>query len=269
MSVEHVNSEDFVLRADKGPVTWLTLNRPDAMNALSLGVIADFDRHITAIENDRAVRVVVVTAAGRAFCAGADLKEVLGSDGGLNPKRLLAFEQKAVGVMARLAALPKPVIAALNGITMAGGIELALHCDLIIASEKARIGDGHINYGLLPGAGGASRLPRVIGPTRAKYLAFTGELVSAEEARQMGLVNEVVPAEQLSERAGELANAIARRSPSALRLFKQAIDEGLDQPLANAMKLERLVTAEHLHSGDVQEGLAAFNEKRQPRFGNL
>lgn len=257
----------LVQRTDKGPVAWLTLNRPDAMNALSTPLIDEIDSHVTAIEADPQVRVVVVTATGRAFCAGADLKEVLGPDGSVSPTRLLAFEKRAASVMARLASLPQPVIAAVNGTTMAGGLELALHCDLVVAAAEAKIGDGHTNYGLLPGAGGASRLPRVIGPTRAKYLAFTGAMLSAEEAQAMGLVNEVVPAAELVSRAEELSAAIAQRSPSALRLFKQAIDDGLDQPLESALRLERLVTAEHLHSGDVQEGLAAFTQKRTPRFG--
>jgi enoyl-CoA hydratase/carnithine racemase len=255
-----------VTRIDKGPVAWLSLNRAEAMNALSERVLDALAAHLADIEDERDVRVVVVTATGRAFCAGADLKEVLGPDGKVDPARLLAFEKGAAETFAMLASLPKPVIAALNGITMAGGLELALHCDLVVASADARLGDGHINYGLLPGAGGAARLPRVVGPTRAKYLAFTGELVTAKEAQAMGLVNEVVPADQLVTRAEELATTIARRSPSALRLFKQAIDDGLDQPLASALRLERLVTAEHLHSGDVDEGLRAFAEKRAPLF---
>lgn len=255
-----------VTRVDKGPAAWLTLNRPEAMNALSDRVLADLDTHVEDIEDDPDVRVVVVTATGRAFCAGADLKEIVGPDGQVDPVRLLAFEKRAADAFARLAALPKPVIAALNGVTMAGGLEVALHCDLVVASADARLGDGHINYGLLPGAGGAARLPRVVGPTRAKYLAFTGALLAADDARAMGLVNEVVPADHLVPRTEELAATLATRSPSALRLFKQAIDDGLDQPLASALRLERLATAEHLHSGDVEEGLRAFAEKRAPRF---
>ena len=255
-----------VTRSDDGPVTWLTLTRPEAMNALSDQVAAELDAHLAGIETDRDVRVVVVTATGRAFCAGADLKEVLGSDGQLDPRRLLDFEARLAAVFGRVAALPKPVIAALNGITMAGGLELALHCDLVVASSEARIGDGHINYGLLPGAGGAARLPRVVGATRAKYLAFTGALLSADQAQAIGIVNEVVAPDQLAARTQELAASSARRSPSALRLFKQAIDDGLDQPLETALRLERLVTAEHLLSGDVQEGLRAFGEKREPVF---
>lgn len=258
-----------VLRSDKGAVTWLTLNRPDAMNALNLGLIQALDEHLDDIANDPSVRVVVIASTGHAFCAGADLKEILGPDGSVDPPRLLSFEKRGSEVFGRLAGLPKPVIAALNGTTMAGGLELALHCDLVVASSKAKIGDGHTNYGLLPGAGGAARLPRVIGPTRAKYLAFTGILLAADEARAMGLVNEVVPAEDLIGRVDELASTIAKRSPSALRLFKQAIDDGLDQPLPSALRLERLVTAEHLHSGDVQEGLLAFAEKREPRFTDI
>ncbi|PRZ43950.1 short chain enoyl-CoA hydratase [Antricoccus suffuscus] len=259
-------AEPMVTRQDRGPVTWLTLNRPDAMNALDTNLLGELDVHARSVADDPAVRVVVITATGRAFCAGADLKAVLGAGDTLDPARMLGFERQAQATFARVAALPKPTIAALNGITMAGGLELALHCDLVIASSQARIGDGHTNYGLLPGAGGAARLPRVIGPTRAKYLAFTGELLAAEQAMSMGLVVEVVPPDELEPRVEKLSQAIARRSPSALRLFKQVIDDGLDQPLPSAMRLELLATAEHLHSGDVDEGLRAFAEKREPRF---
>lgn len=258
----------LVRRQDRGPVAWLTLNRPADMNSLNTQLLRELEQHVADIRESPEVRAVVITATGRAFCAGADLKEVLGDTGQLDSTRLLAFEASAVEVMGKLAALPMPVIAAVNGVAMAGGLELALHCDVVVASSDARIGDGHTNYGLLPGAGGASRLPRVIGPTRAKYLAFTGALVSANEAQAMGLVNEVIEPEHLESRTEELSSAIAQRSPSALRLFKQAIDDGLDQPLGSATRLERLVTAEHLHSGDVEEGLRAFTEKRTPRFAN-
>lgn len=260
------NAEPVVIRHDQGAVAWLTLNRPDAMNALGTGMLAELDDHIRSVAADPEVRALVITATGRAFCAGADLVEVLGESGALDTQRLLSFERQAQRTFAALADLPKPTIAAVNGITMAGGLELALHCDIVIASSRAKIGDGHTNYGLLPGAGGAARLPRVIGPTRAKYLAFTGALLTAEQALSMGLVVEVVEPEQLESRTVELSESIAKRSPSALRLFKQVIDDGLDQPLPSALRLELLATAEHLHSGDVDEGLRAFAEKREPRF---
>lgn len=259
-------AEPMVAREDRGPVAWLTLNRPESMNALNRNLLAELDAHVGSLADDPTVRVVVITATGRAFCAGADLKAILGSGATVDPKAMLDFERQAQATFARVASLAKPTIAVLNGITMAGGLELALHCDLVIASSRARIGDGHTNYGLLPGAGGAARLPRVIGPTRAKYLAFTGDLLSAEQAMSMGLVVEVVAPDELHSRAAELSSTIAKRSPSALRLFKQAIDDGLDQPLRSAMRLELLATAEHLHSGDVDEGLRAFAEKREPNF---
>lgn len=256
-----------VLREDSGPVVRLILNRPEVLNALNRPMLDALNQHLADIESTENVRAVIVAAAGRAFSAGADLKEVLGSDGGVAARRLLSFERSAAETFGRLAALPVPVIAEVNGTAMAGGLELMLHCDLVVASSSSRIGDGHINYGLLPGAGGAARLPRVIGPTRAKYLAFTGVLMAAVDAQAMGLVNEVVDPDQLESRTAELASAIAQRSPSSLRLFKQAIDDGPDQPLPSAMRLERLVMSEHLHSGDVDEGLRAFVEKRTPDFG--
>ncbi len=255
-----------IRREDKGPVAWLTLDRPAHKNALNRELVGGLETFVADLECNDDIRVVVVTGTGDAFCAGADLREVLGPDGKIDPPRLLAFERWASAVFERLAALPKPVIAAVNGTALAGGLELVLHCDLAVAAEHARLGDGHLTYGLLPGAGGAARLARVIGPTRAKYLAFTAALLPAAECRHMGLVNEVVPGDQLAERAAELAGELAERSPSALRLFKQVIDDGLEQPLTTALRLEHLATAEHLHSGDVDEGLAAFAAKRKPDF---
>lgn len=261
-------TEAQLVRHEQAGTVWLTLNRPHAMNALTSEMFDQFDHQIGLIERDDNVRVVVVTATGRAFCAGADLGEIQGDDGDVDPARLLTFVRRAAQVMARLAALPVPVIGAINGTTLAGGLELAMHCDLIVAAESAHLGDGHVTYGLLPGAGGAARLPRLIGPRRAKYLAFTGGLLPAQDCLAIGLVNEVVADGELISRVTRLAAELSAKSRSALRLFKQAIDDGLDAPLPQALRLEALVMAEHLHSGDVDEGLHAFRDKRTPRFAS-
>ena len=179
----------------RGAAAWITLNRPDAMNALSGAMCDELSPLLARLGRDPEVRVLVLTGAGRAFCAGADLKGVLGDSadapGADDP--LNAFLDRVSDTIDRLRALPKPTIAALNGLTMAGGLELAMACDLMIAAESARIGDAHANFGVFPGAGGTAVLPRRIGPTAAKYLLFTGDTQSAAELLPLGLVNPVVP----------------------------------------------------------------------------
>jgi len=170
------------------------------------------------------------------------------------------------GMMDRLRVCPKPTIAALNGLTMAGGLELAMACDLIIAAESARIGDAHANFGVFPGAGGAAILPRRIGATAAKYLLFTGDTLPARELVSLGLVNRVVPDAELVSEVEKLALRIASKSPLVLRRMKQTVADGLEQPQASALRLERLVLDAHRHSHDIQEGLAAFVGKRTPDF---
>lgn len=247
---------------------WLTLNRPEAMNALSDELCAELDDAITRVGRDREIRVLVVTGKGKAFCAGADLKGVF--EGGTAPAGeedpLNSFLDKVAGVIDRLRNLPKPTIAALNGLTMAGGLELAMACDLIVAAESARIGDAHANFGVFPGAGGAAVLPRRIGPTAAKYLLFTGDTLPASELVPLGLVNRVVPDASLDAEVDTLASRIASKSPLVLRRMKQAVDDGLAQSQTTALRLERLVLDAHRHSRDIREGLAAFVEKRKPEF---
>jgi enoyl-CoA hydratase len=246
-----------------GPVAWLRLNRPDAMNALSTELLDDLDHAIDIVERDTTVRVVVLTGTGHAFCAGVDLKEIGQPP---DPDRIVAFVRAAGATIDRLPALGKPVIAAVNGLALAGGLELVLACDLVVAAASARLGDAHANYGLLPGAGGAVRLARVVGPTVAKYLAFTGQSLPAADLVPLGLVNEVVPPGRLRTRANELAQQIAAKSPQGIARMKALIRDGLDQPLDTALRLERLVLATHAHSADLVEGLAAFTEKRLPRY---
>ena len=249
-------------------VAWLRLDRPAALNALSEPLLDDLDRAIDRAYEDPAVRVVVVTGTGHAFSAGADLAfafEAL-QEGGDAGDKLLGFVARARAVLDRLASLPKPVIAAVNGVALAGGLELVLCCDLVIAAETARFGDAHANYGLLPGAGGAVRLTRKIGPTRAAQLLFTGEFVSAHDLVGVGLVNRVVPDASLEDTVQEVAETIASKSPLGLRRMKELIALALDQPVDAALRAEQFALAAHVHSRDLQEGLSAFREKRRPRF---
>lgn len=249
-------------------VAWITLERPDAMNALSDTMCAELLAAVERIESDAAIRVVVLTGSGRAFCAGADLKGLSEhtSIRGAADDPLLKFLELAAGMMERLRAVPKVTIAALNGLTMAGGLELAMACDLILAAESARIGDAHVNFGVFPGAGGAAVLPRRIGATAAKYLLFTGETMPAAELVPLGLINRVVPDAMLLAEAEKLAARIASKSPLVLRRMKQAVADGLEQPQAAALRMERLVLEAHRHSHDLAEGLEAFVGKRKPEF---
>ena len=251
----------------RGPVAWLTLNRPAAMNALSPELLDALSEAVDRIEADVAIRAVVLTGAGRAFCAGADLAHVLDSVSESNGGApLLAFVARAEAVLARIELLPMPVIAAVNGLALAGGLELVLCCDLVLAAESARLGDAHANYGLLPGAGGSVRLPRKLGPTRAKQLLFTGELQTASTLAAAGLVNQVVPDGELTTAAQKLGESLAEKSPLTLRAMKRLVDDGLQQPPATALRVEQLTLAAHLSSRDVREGLTAFREKRKPHF---
>jgi enoyl-CoA hydratase/carnithine racemase len=262
--------EDFAeLRLERyGATARITLNRPAAMNALSGPLCEELARALGQIERDPAVRVVVLTGAGRAFCAGADLKGVFDATGS-GPQAedpMNAFLDQVAGMIDRLRVLPKPTIAALNGLTMAGGLELAMACDLIVAAAGARIGDAHANFGVFPGAGGAAVLPRRIGPTAAKYLLFTGDTMPAAELVPLGLVNRVVPDDQLPAEVDKLAAQIGAKSPLVLRRMKQAVADSLEQPQSTALRMERLVLEAHRHSHDLREGLAAFVGKRKPEF---
>lgn len=249
-----------------GPVAWIRLNRPRAMNALNHDLLDALDSALDAVENDVVIRVAVLTGAGGVFCAGADLKGLVGADGSVDEDALLMLVRRAGATISRIPAVGKPVIAAVNGLAVAGGLELVLACDLVVAAKGARLGDAHANYGLLPGGGGAVRLARVVGPTVAKYLAFTGDFLSAVDLVPLGLVNQVVDDDELDARVGELAERLANKSGAGLAHMKRLIDDGLEQPLVTALRLEQQALAVHVRSPDLQEGLTAFREKREPRY---
>lgn len=242
---------------------WIRLNRSHAMNALTPEVLQGIDQALNEAQDCADVMSVVLIGSGRAFCAGADLKYVK-AEAGQNGTN--AFLENVLAIMNRVERFPKPVIAALNGITLAGGLELVLCCDLVIAARSAKIGDAHANYGLLPGGGGSVRLPRVVGSARAKYLLFTGDFVDAAELVEAGLVNKVVDDDQLESATQAVVDKIATKSPLGLRRMKALVDDGLQQSMDTALRLELLVCELHQHSADLHEGLAAFNEKRIPRF---
>ena len=247
----------------RGNALWITLNRPNAMNAINDAVADGLDAGLDAAAADDALRCIVIRAEGKAFCAGADLKSVQEqTDAG----RMDAFVDRLFTVFNRIEAFPRPVIAAVNGLALAGGLELVLCCDLVIAAESAKIGDAHANYGLIPGGGGSVRLPRKIGSTRAKYLMYTGEFLNAAEMERMGLVNQVVPDEDLEETVAALVARLDEKSPLGLKLMKQLTEDGLNQPKETALRNELMAISVHSQSQDWAEGLAAFVEKRKPNF---
>jgi enoyl-CoA hydratase len=249
----------------KDGVATITLNRPDKLNAINPQIISELGKAADDIEGDDAVRVVVITGAGRAFSAGADLEEV----GGLlkSPLELERFLRAWRRSFDSIENLGKPVIAAINGMALAGGLELVMVCDLAIASEDARIGDQHANFGLIPGGGNTQRLPRVLGSRKAKYLMLTGDWLSGAEAEEIGLVNKAVPANELDKAVKELADKLVEKSPLASRAIKFLANRGMETDLATGLDLEIEMAALHMGTTeDVKDGLKAFREKKKPIF---
>ncbi|MDP6621801.1 MAG: enoyl-CoA hydratase/isomerase family protein [Alphaproteobacteria bacterium] len=247
----------------RGPVAWITLNRPEAMNALTVALMRELGAALQSLENDPGVRVLVLTGAGRAFCGGADLKDVAGDTPGA---AIAAFIEVAGPVVRHLAAFPKPVIAAVNGLALAGGLELVMCCDLALARESAKLGDAHANFGLIPAGGGSVRLTRRIGPQRAKLLLFTGRFVSAQEALELDLVTGVSADADLEGDVQSLAEAIAAKSPLGLKRMKSLVADATRLSEEDALRAEERLAIEHSDSADAREGLAAFGEKRKPVF---
>src|SRR6266542_5098509 len=240
------------------------LNRPEQLNAISPALLADLDRVCEAVERDPGVRVVTLTAAGRAFCAGADLKAVKA----LSPdaERWNGFMRLWHRVFNRIEALPVPVIAGVHGLALAGGLELVLVADLVVADEAARLGDQHANFGLVAGGGGSQRLPRLIGARRAKEMMLLGGWLSAAQALEWGLVNRVAPAGTLGAVVDEMAGLLAAGSGSAARTVKALVNRAFDADLVSGLELELSLVAAHMRSSEAAEGLRAFAEKRKPVF---
>ncbi|MCB1476669.1 MAG: enoyl-CoA hydratase/isomerase family protein [Rhodobiaceae bacterium] len=258
---------ETVLFEKRGSAAWITFNRPEAMNAMSPRQAADLNAALDAVEADRDFRCVVITGTGRAFCAGADLKEVKALGEGEDRERARkAFLDFTRSVLRRIELFPMPVIAAVNGLALAGGLEVVLVCDLVIAAEEAKLGDQHAQFGLLPGWGGSVRLPRKIGVNRAKELMFTARHVPARTMMEWGLVNQVVPLAELETATAALAAGLEDKSPLGLAAMKRMADDGMEQPLEVALRYETAIVDGFQDSHDRQEGLRAFAEKRKPQF---
>ncbi len=257
-------NDEILIFESFGPVARLTLNRPKAMNSLNAAISQELERHLIEIAARDDLRVLILTGRGPAFCAGADLKEV--SAGATLEPGEPDFLDRASVLFGLLRNFTKPVIAALNGVTMAGGLELAMCADLIVAAESAVIGDAHANYGVYPGAGGAAILPRLIPLNMAMYLLLTGKTLAAAEMKALGLVCEVHPDDALQSAVLELAQQIAAKSPIALARMKEVARASADKTRDDALLHEQVMLRRHLRSADFQEGLRAFTEKRAPCF---
>lgn len=254
----------LLLSIDEGVAT-LTLNRPEAMNAITQRMKDELGAALDAVTTDQDVRVLVVTGAGdKAFCAGADVKERAASEPA--PAEFFFRQQATHRLFSRLEQFPKPVIAALNGVAFGGGAEIALCADLRVAAEHARFGLTEVSLGVIPAGGGTQRLARLVGPARAKELLFTAARLTAAEAMSLGLVNRVVPASQLGEEVRSLARTLSRMPPLALRFAKQAVDKGLQADLQTALDFELYAAAILFDTEDRREGMRAFIEKRAPQF---
>jgi enoyl-CoA hydratase/carnithine racemase len=245
-------------------VARVVLNRPDQLNSVSPDLLRDLWQVCETVEGDSTSKAVTLTGAGRAFCAGADLKAV--REMVPDPAKWKAFIRLWHRVYNRIEVLPVPVIAGVHGYALAGGLELALVCDLVVADEEARLGDQHANFGLVAGGGGSQRLPRLIGVRRAKELMLLGGWLTARQALEWGLVNRVAPAGKLAESVEELASALARKSGSASRTVKALVNRALDVDLVSGLEMEIELAGAHMRSPEAAEGLRAFVEKRQPVF---
>ncbi|MCM3476897.1 MULTISPECIES: enoyl-CoA hydratase [Bacillaceae] len=241
----------------------ITLTRPEAANAMSIQLLTELSDTLKALHYNRDIRVVLIIGEGeKAFCAGADLKERKGMDEH-QVKQTVAFIGSTIQ---QVEDLPQPVIAVLNGVAFGGGLELALACDLRIAGKNAKIGLTETSLGIIPGAGGTQRLPRLIGMGRAKELIYTARRISAAEAYRLGIVEYVYEPEYLMEKAYELALEIAKNAPLSLIQAKTAINHGMDADLKTGLKIEALAYNELLRTADRLEGLQAFQEKRKPQY---
>ena len=256
-----MDADAIVFEKEDG-ILWARLNRPEALNAINEEVVEGLEKLVAKVREERDIRVVVIIGSGKAFCAGADIKMFLRSDT-FTAREIIERLGKALEAFEDL---DVPVIAAVNGFAVGGGCEMAMACDIIIASEKASFGQPEINIGIIPGAGGTQRLARLIGWKRAMELCLTGDRISAQEAERLGLVNRVVKEDELEEEARKLAKKLSEKSPFAVMLVKQAVNRGFKMGLKDGIAYERDLFALSFSSEDAREGMTAFVEKRKAEY---
>lgn len=249
-----------------GPAAWVTLCRPAELNALTAKMVGELAAAFDVVDADPDILCVIVTGQGRAFCSGADLKSILDFPADERVAETDRFLDKVSRLVSRIESIGKPVIAAVNGIATAGGMEIILGCDIVIASAEAKLGDGHANYGLLPGAGASVRLARKVGTNHAKYLFFTGSLLPVSDPIFTQLVTRIVPGAELVATVEALADQIGEKSSLALQRTKTLVNAALQQSIEAGLAAELDANRTHINSHDYNEGLAAFSERRRPVF---
>jgi enoyl-CoA hydratase len=252
-----------VLLEKEGRIATLTINRPKALNALNVETLLDIKAAVEIVRDDNDIDVLIVTGAGdKAFVAGADITYMLD----INAMQGREFGRIGQGVFSLIECISKPVIAAINGFTLGGGCELAMACDFRICSEKSLFGQPEVGLGVTPGFGGTQRLPRLVGTGMAKQLLYTGDTINAQEALRIGLVNAVVPSENLMEYVQKIAKKIASRGAIAVQFCKDAVNEGMQTDIDRAMTIEADIFGLCFATEDQKEGMKAFVEKRKAEF---
>lgn len=254
----------YIIVEKNEDIACITINREEVLNALTGEVIAELDAAFHDLHHDDDIRCIILTGKGRAFVAGADIS-LLNTFKGQQGRQLARMGQ---AMMNYIESMDKPVIAAINGFAIGGGCELAMCCDIRIASQKAKFGQPEVNLGITPGYGGTQRLTRLIGKGMAKYLCLTGDQISAEEAKEIGLVEKVVPPEELMDEAYKVAKKITTKAPIAAGLVKLAINASEDIPLNLGIAYEAELYNTAFKTEDREEGLSAFLDKRKPVFKN-
>lgn len=254
---------ELLIYEKEAPFAFITINRPNAMNALSNALVEEFDQAFDLVEQDEEIRALIITGAGeKAFMAGADINELNNRDFVLGRKQTRQRQQ----VFNRIGEMKIPVIAAINGFALGAGLELAIACTLRVACEEARLGAPEVNLGIIPGDGATQRLPRLIGFGRAMEMVLTADFIEAQEAYRIGLVNKVVPRAELMEAAKKLAAKIAAKAPLAIQCAKEAVNRSMEVGIYEGLAHESYLHAFTCASEDKKEGVAAFLEKRKPSF---
>jgi enoyl-CoA hydratase len=255
--MENINLEK------KNHIAYVTIDRPKVLNALNAATIGELQEVFTELAADHGIRVVILTGAGeKSFVAGADINELAKN----NPVEAKAYTHRGQAVLDLIENLGKPVIACINGFALGGGCEIAMACTMRLASENAKIGQPEVKLGIIPGYGGTQRLPRLVGTGLAMQILLTGEMISAQEAHRIGLVNEVVPADRLIARAEEIAGKIIANAPLAIQYCMEAVNQGLNMTLQEGLFLEATLFSVCCATEDKNEGTNAFLEKRAAKF---
>lgn len=252
---------NLIIELNDGIMT-VIISRPKAMNALNTNLLTELNTLIDSIESSKDVRVVIFTGDGKAFVAGADISEMKNK----NPEESRIFSQFGNKIFRKIELMNKPVIGAINGFALGGGCELAMACDIRIASEKAKFGQPEVGLGIIPGFGGTQRMPRLIGLAKAKELIFTGRIINSTEAEKIGLVNLVVPPEDLMLKAIEIANMIIKNSSIAVGYAKSSINRGIETDIETGMLIEQDIFGLCFAHEDQNEGMEAFLEKRSAQY---